>query len=121
MQQHLYSTGFRALIVWQEAKALTLLIYELTKSFPKFEQYGISSQLQRAASSIMANIAEGSAMRTKDHRNSYYVRARGSTAEVDTFAELSYCVKYITETQGVDIIDRCARISYLLTRLMDAS
>jgi four helix bundle protein len=47
---------FRTLIVWQRSHSLTLKVYKVTKSFPKDEQFGISSQIRRSASSIPTNI-----------------------------------------------------------------
>jgi len=113
-----YDNGFRKLIVWQEAKKLTLKVYELTKQFPREEQFHLVSQLRRAASSIMANIAEGSAMQTKAHRDSMYSNARGSTVEVDCFIDLSAALQYVSAQERLDMQDHCARISYLLTRLI---
>ena len=55
----MYNRSFRQLIVWKNAEELTLEIYRFTKLFLSEEKYGLSSQLRRAASSIMANIAEG--------------------------------------------------------------
>jgi len=51
--------SFKDLKVWQKGHELTLWIYQATKSFPKEEMYGLTSQLRRAAASIPANIAEG--------------------------------------------------------------
>ena len=115
-----YNSGFRTLVVWQEAMKLTLHIYEVTKNFPKEELFHLVSQLRRAASSIAANIAEGSAMPTKAHRDSFYARARGSTVEVDTFVELSFGLKYLQEKQANELQDHCARLTYLLTKLMNS-
>jgi four helix bundle protein len=50
---------FRALKVWEKAHALTLVIYKSTEQFPKQELYSLTNQIQRAAVSIPANIAEG--------------------------------------------------------------
>jgi four helix bundle protein len=50
---------FRNLKVWEKAHQLTLSIYQSTISFPRDEQYGLTSQIRRAAVSIPANIAEG--------------------------------------------------------------
>jgi four helix bundle protein len=50
---------FRELKVWQKSHQLTLDIYKATAPFPKDEQYGITSQIRRAAASVAANIAEG--------------------------------------------------------------
>jgi len=110
--------GFRRLIVWQEAKKLALKIYRITKKFPEEERFHLVTQLRRAATSVMANIAEGSAMQTRAHRDAYYGRARGSVAEVDAFVELSFDLGLIVETDANDIADHCARLSYLLTQLL---
>lgn len=110
--------GFRSLIVWKEAKALAIKVYRLTKQFPKEELFGITSQMRRAASSITANIAEGSAMPTKAHRIAFYVRARGSAVEVDNFAELAFDLQYLTKEEFNDLLDHCARVTHLTTRLI---
>lgn len=112
-----FMKGFRELIAWKEAKLLTLKIYHLTSKFPKEEIFGMKSQLRRASSSIMANIAEGSAMPTKAHRDSFYFRARGSATEVDNFGELSFELHYITQEEFDDLSDHCARVIYLITHL----
>src|SRR5215475_14930758 len=51
--------GLRNLVVWQKAHLLTLTAYDITRSFPKEEVFGLISQIRRCASSIVANIAEG--------------------------------------------------------------
>lgn len=118
MEKRRFDNGFRRLIVWQEAKKLTIKIYEVTKKFPKEELFALVSQLRRAASSVMANIAEGSAMTTQAHRESFYTRARGSAVEVDCHIDLCFALGYITDVEQKDIQDHCARLTYLLTKLM---
>ena len=51
----------RNIVAWQKADDLAVQVYELTKAFPKSETYGLTSQVRRAAVSVAANIAEGSA------------------------------------------------------------
>ncbi len=116
--KHSFAKGFRELIAWQEAKKLAIKVYEITRKFPKEELFGIVSQLRRASSSVMANLAEGSAMPTKAHRDSFYVRARGSATEVDNFCELSFELKFISKEEFEDLCDHCRRVIYLVTRLM---
>lgn len=59
---------FQDLIVWQKAHSFVLEVYDYTKSFPKSELYGLTSQFRRAAVSIAANIAEGFKKREKKIR-----------------------------------------------------
>jgi four helix bundle protein len=62
--------NYKELILWQEAHNLTLKVYEVSKSFPKEEIFGITSQIRRAFSSIPCNIAEGCGKYTaKDFAN----------------------------------------------------
>ena len=77
-------------------------------------------QISRAALSIMANIAEGSEMHTKAHQVSYYYRAKGSSTEVDNHVELSFDLHYVTLLEHEDIADHCARLSYLLKKLIES-
>lgn len=72
---------FRDLIVWQKAHRFVLGVYELTKSFPRDELYGITSQLKRAAVSIPANIAEGFKKRGQQDTARFLNIAQGSLEE----------------------------------------
>ncbi len=118
IMQRVYSTGFRSMIAWKEAKILAASIFRITAGFPQDERYRLTDQLRRASNSVMANLAEGSAMPTKDHRNAYYARARGSTIEIDNFCELCHEIGLLNTEQSSMLIDHCARLSYLITRLM---
>ena len=51
--------SYSDLIVWQKAKSLAVHVYSKLRLFPKAETYGLTSQLRRAAISVVANIAEG--------------------------------------------------------------
>ena len=50
---------FKDLVVWQKAHQLVIKIYKLTKNYPKYEMFGLTSQFRRAAISVPANLAEG--------------------------------------------------------------
>ncbi len=76
--------SYRDLIVWQKAIDLTVLIYELTKSFPKEELYGLSNQMRRCAVSIPSNIAEGAGRLNKAEYRQFLGIARGSSFELQT-------------------------------------
>src|SRR3989338_3703908 len=94
-----YKKGFRQLIAWQESHRLTLFIYKITAHFPRSELFALVSQMQRASSSIGAQLAEGSRMPTKPHQKLYYDRAYSSGAEVDNFLELAHDLKYISDEE----------------------
>ena len=99
----LETKGFKQLGVWQKAYHLTLDIYKLTKRFPKEETYGLVSQLQRAAVSVPANIAEGY---DRNHRREYIQFlhiAKGSLAEVETYLSLALDLGYIDKELYDDI------------------
>lgn len=97
---------------------MTLAIYKITKSFPTDERYGITSQLRRAASSIGAQIAEGSRMPTKPHRAIYYERAYASAAEVDNFLQLAFDLGHIKTAEYSSLLSHINRLSYVLRKLI---
>ncbi|MGB6687844.1 MAG: four helix bundle protein [Terracidiphilus sp.] len=76
--------AFQDLTVWQRAMELTVAIYSLTKTFPKDEIYGLTSQLRRASVSIASNIAEGRGRGTDGEFRQFLNIAQGSTYEVQT-------------------------------------
>lgn len=88
-------TSFKDLIVWQKAYALTLKIYKITARYPQHEQYGLSSQLRRAAVSVVSNIAEGYARKGRAEYLQFLSLAYASLAEVETQLLLSKDLTYI--------------------------
>jgi len=74
---------FKDLRVWSKAHAMTIGVYKTTKDFPREELFGITSQMRRAASSIGANIAEGTGRRSDGELTRYLHIARGSAAELE--------------------------------------
>jgi four helix bundle protein len=75
--------NFRQLDVWNKAHTLTLNIYRITSDFPTTEKFGLTSQLQRAASSIGANLAEGCGRDTDADFRRFVQIACGSACEVE--------------------------------------
>ncbi len=89
--------SFKDLIVWEKSYALTLDIYKTTKQFPKDEQYHLTDQLRRAASSIPINIAEGMGRQTRKEFIRYLIVARGSCEELKCLLLLAKDLNYINE------------------------
>lgn len=70
--------------VWKESIDLTNEIYSLTKTFPKYERFGLSSQMQRSAVSIPSNIAEGAARGSDKEFIKFLNYSIGSASELET-------------------------------------
>lgn len=83
------SQSFKDLRVWRESKALAVQVYRLTQDWPVSEQFGLTSQMRRAAVSVASNIAEGSARGTHAELARYIRIALGSLAELQTQLEIA--------------------------------
>src|SRR6266704_7217163 len=95
---------------WKLADDLTVAIYEMTRQFPREEQYGLTSQLRRASYSVPANIAEGSSRGTKrDYLHFLYI-ARGSLTEAQYFIHLSQRLHYLSEPEANELIAQTRRV-----------
>ena len=87
--------SFTDLVVWQKAHELALLIYSMTKQFPKDELFGLTSQFRRAGVSIAANIAEGYRRRGTKEKLRFYNIAQASLEECRYYFILSNDINYI--------------------------
>jgi four helix bundle protein len=76
--------SFRDLTVWQKSFELTEGVYKITTQLPKEEKFGLASQLQRCATSIPSNIAEGCSRNNRGEYLHFIGIARGSAAELET-------------------------------------
>ena len=92
---------FRRLKVWQKGHQLTLDVYNVTSSFPRSEQYGLTSQIRRSASSIPANIAEGCGRDGDAELARFLQIGMGSASELEYHILLARDLKFIdTETHS---------------------
>ena len=73
--------SFTDMSVWQKAHKLSIDVFHLTVNLPKSEDYSLTSQIRRSASSVSANISEAFGRRTKKDKCGFYVIARGSAFE----------------------------------------
>ncbi len=111
--------GFRQLVIWQRAHELTLVIYDLTKSFPPEERYGLTSQMRRASSSVAANIVEGHAAGQGNFKRHLFI-AKGSLAEVEYFLILAKDLKYSSSDKIEKAEKLRAKTGYLLHRFIQS-
>lgn len=70
-------------------------VINLTKQFPKEEQYVLVSQIRRAAVSVISNLAEGASRKSRKEKKRFYEISRGSLVEMDTQFEVSILLKYL--------------------------
>lgn len=105
----------RDLLVWQKSIALVEHVYHLTESFPKQEQFGLTSQLRRAAVSVPANIAEGAARSSRKDLLHFLVIARGSLSEMDTLVEIAGNLGYLPDK--APLLHEINQVAGLLARM----
>jgi len=86
---------YKDLEVWIEARKLTKLVYDSTKSYPKEEIFGLTNQMKRSSVSVPSNIAEGCGRNTAKETTHFLFIARGSLFELETQFYLSLDLTYI--------------------------
>ncbi len=106
--------SFRKLNLWQKAYLFVLNIYKRTQHFPSFELYGLTSQIRRAAVSVLADIAEGSERQYKKEFVQFLSVARGSLAEVEAYLMLSRDLDHMTKGEFVELEELRKEIGRLL-------
>jgi four helix bundle protein len=109
---------FRQLHVWQKAHRLTLSVYRATRSFPKEELYGLSSQLRRAASGIGANIAEGCGRGTDADFGRFLSMAMGSTSEVENHLLLARDLELLASADHDALAEAAIEVKKMLATLI---
>lgn len=110
--------NFRELIAWQKAMQLAKNAYLLTANFPASERYGLVSQIQRAAVSIPANIAEGAGRPTPKELVHFLSFSLGSAYELETEFLLANNLMYIDEQQLEKINEEVTEVQKLVYSLM---
>ncbi len=105
---------------WKLADDLTVAIYERTRSFPKEEIYGLTSQLRRASYSVPANIAEGSSRESqRDYLHFLYI-SRGSLSETQYFIHLACRLRYLSEEEAEKMVGQTKQTFACLHGLIKA-
>jgi len=111
--------NYRNLIVWQKGHELTLEVYAITRTFPVNEQYGLTSQLRRASSSVPTNLAEGSGKLTDMDFRRFLSISFGSANEVEYLLFLSYCLEYLSEEDYNRLDTKCKEVKKMLASFID--
>ena len=108
------SKGYRKLIVWMRMQELVILVYSLTKKFPDAERFGLTSQMQRAAVSVLSNFVEGYLKRSTKEKLLYLERSQTSLMELEAQGEVVLLLKYIDEVMYEKFDNKRAEVGYLL-------
>jgi four helix bundle protein len=95
---------YQDLQAWQKAMELAEICYNITRSFPKEEMFGMTSQIRRSATSVPSNIAEGYGRGNDREFNNFLRIARGSLSELETQLLLSQRVGLISASQGDSVM-----------------
>jgi len=112
---------FTDLYAWQEAHKLVLMIYKITKEFPKEELFGLVSQIRRAVVSITSNIAEGFSRQSYKEKIQFYSIAQGSNTEVQNQLLIAKDIDYISEDNFNKIAEQSVTVHKLLNGLIKKS
>lgn len=105
---------FEKLKIWEEAVKFAGEIYKVTREFPKTEQFGLTSQLNRAVVSVSLNIAEGEGRRANNDFARFIQISIGLLNEVVTLLYITLEQKYINKNEFDGLYKRCESISKML-------
>ena len=113
--------NFREMIIWKEGMNLATEIYRITKIFPKEEEYGLKSQIRRAAVSIPSNISEGCSRSSEKEFRRFLEISLGSSFEVETDVIIAERLQMIPERESKIILGALQleqkRINSLVTKI----
>jgi len=106
--------SFRDLTVWEKAHRLTLAVYSATAGFPREEQYGLTSQVRRAASSVAANIAEGCGRNGDNELRRFLEIAMGSASELEYHLLLAKDLQMLDEAKYRELNEQTCEVKRML-------
>jgi four helix bundle protein len=106
--------SYQELDIWKQTRMLVRSIYQLTKKFPKEEQFGLTNQLRRAVVSIPSNIAEGCGRNHFKDSIQFFFIARGSLYEVETQVIVSCDLEYLSQSELTLILEHITKCKKIL-------
>lgn len=113
--------SFTDLRAWREGHNLVLAIYDITKNFPREEQFGLTNQIRRAAVSVTSNISEGFSRQSYKEKSQFYSMALGSLTELQNQLLISRDIKYLDKENFSKIAEQTVIVSKLLNGLIKSS
>lgn len=113
--------SFTDLKTWQEAHKLVLLVYQITKTFPRSELYSLIDQMQRSAISVTSNIAEGFSRQSKKEKVQFYYIAKGSLTELQNQLLVARDVGFLPKNSFNELAQLTVVAGKLLTGLIKSA
>jgi four helix bundle protein len=113
--------SFTDLNAWKEGYKLVLMIYEVTRKFPKEEMFGLTNQLRRAGVSITSNIAEGFSRLSYKEKTHFYSTTLGSITEVQNQILIARDIKYINDNEFNKLAGQTIIVHKLVNGLIKSS
>jgi four helix bundle protein len=110
--------SYRDLKVWQKGMEIAERYYVLTRTFPKSELYGLTSQINRSAAGIPANIAEGYGRASRKEYVQFVRIANGSLKELETHLILGYRVGIADKDEAEEVLLLCEEEGRMLLNLI---
>ena len=110
--------SYRELIAWQKAVELVVTIYDVTKTFPKEEIYGLTAQMRRCAVSVPSNIAEGQGRLSTGEFKQFLGNARGSLFELQTQITIAERLKFVTTERAQQLLDSAIEVGKISNGLL---
>lgn len=111
-------TRFEDMTVWQDAQELAVMIYQITKLFPKDELYSLTNQIRRSGSSVSANIAEGFGRASDKDKSHFYHISLGSLLETKNFVYLASRLEYIRQEKSDRLIEKTDQIHRQISAIL---
>lgn len=111
-------TSFEDMNVWKIAMNVATSVFDITVSLPRSEDYGLTSQIRRAALSISANIAEGYGRNSNLDKIKFYIYSRGSAFETKNHLIYGKNVNYFNEKEVEEIINKIDTTIYELNKII---
>lgn len=114
-------TKFTDLVVWQEGHKLVLMIYRITKEFPKDERHGLISQMRRAVVSITSCIAEGFPRKSSKEKAQMFKISQGSLVEIQNQLLVAKDVGYLGKDDFNEIAEQTVKVHRLLNGIIKSA
>tara|TARA_R100000306_G_scaffold8545_7_gene11896 strand:+ start:88 stop:423 length:336 start_codon:yes stop_codon:yes gene_type:complete len=105
--------------IWKDGLLFVSESYKLTKTFPKFEQFNLVSQMNRCALSIPSNISEGTAKSSDKHFKIFLENSLGSAFEWETQLEVANNENYVTDSDYENLIDKIQQLQRMIGAFID--